>query len=53
MGALQRGSTEAWCTAMKPCWEAGVLDEHCLPASVPMSLELRTENDHNVPFDGN
>ncbi len=51
MGALRRDSAEAPCTAMSLRWEAGGLDEHCLSASVPMSLVLRTENDHRVPFD--
>lgn len=47
MGALRRDLTEAWCAPVRP----GRLDEHCLPASVPMSLVLRTENDDHVPFD--
>ena len=51
MGALRRDSAEARRTAMRPRWEAGGLDERCLSASVPMSLVLRTENDHHVPFD--
>lgn len=42
MGALRRDPAEAMCTAVRPRWEAGGLDEHCLSASVPMSLVLRT-----------
>lgn len=47
MGALRRDLTEARCTAVRPAR----LDEHCLPASMPMSLALSTENDDRVPFD--
>lgn len=51
MGDLRRDSAKARCTAMRPRWDAGGLDERGLSASVPMSLVLRTENDHHVPFD--
>lgn len=44
---LQRLGVRRWDRVGRP---AG-LDEHCLSASVPMSLVLRTENDHHVPFD--
>lgn len=47
MRALQRDLTAARCTAARPAR----LDEHCLSASLPMSLVLRTENDDRIPFD--
>lgn len=51
MGALRGDSAWARSTAMRLCWEASELDEHFLPASVPMSLVRGTENDHHVRFD--
>lgn len=47
MGALRRDLAEARCAAVRPAR----LDERCLPASMPMSLVLRAENDGRVPFD--